>query len=270
LIRACEIGDASLIKPLLDAGANIDDRDALGRTPLMISANNGEIAAVQELIARGALLSLTDTTPEALPLSVYAIKGGNPQVLSAILTAGGTSAANAADSKKQTVLMYAAEKGNEELIKILLAAGADADKKTANGKSVKDFASGKIRQNYFSETNSKSTIITSPRNASNDPKEEKLKETKLRMIDEPKVEWILGRSPKLRSMQVTVRNVGEEKAVGVKVEGILPGGDKIPLSGPEDIASNAVVTYQPLLGSPLAVSNTGKIDIRITCENCRK
>jgi ankyrin repeat protein len=45
---------------LLDAGAHIDDRDARGRTALMIAAEGGRAEIVNLLLARGADRSLTD------------------------------------------------------------------------------------------------------------------------------------------------------------------------------------------------------------------
>lgn len=262
LIKAVELGMSALIQPLLSAGADVNERDTFGQTPLMIAAAGNDLASVQELIARGALTSLTDTTRDAIPTMIHAIKGGNPQILSAILAASGPDAANYTDARKMTPLMYAAESGNEELIKVLLAAKADPEKRTLTGKTVRDFASGKIRQSYFNESSSKqsSTTTFAP----------PVKQTKLRMIDEPRVDWLLGRSPKLRSLQVTIRNVGEEKALGVKVEATLPGGQVIPVSGPAELNSNEIVTYQPKLANPFPVPHTGDIQIQITCENCRK
>ena len=260
--RAVELGNTELIQPLVGGGANINERDSLGRTALMVAAGAGDFIAVQELIALGALTSLSDATQDALPTTIYAVKGGNPQVLSAIISAGGTNAANSTDAKKLTPLIYAAESGNEELIKILLAAKADPEKRTLTGKTVRDFASGKIRQNYFSENSAKQTTGASSVLSA--------KQTKLRMIDEPRVDWLLGRSPKLRSLQVTIRNVGDEKAIGVKVEAVLPGGQIIPVSGPSELNSNEIVTYQPKLANPFPVPNTGDIEIQISCENCRK
>ncbi len=262
LLKAVESGNSSLIKPLVANGLDINERDSLGRTPLMLAAVAGDFGTTQELIARGALASLSDTTNDATPVSIYAVKGGNPQVLSAILAAGGPGSANSVDAKRQTPLMYAVEKGEEDLIKVLLAGKADIDKRNLLGKSARDLASGKIRQNYFPDNSNKvsaGTIsIASP------------KLTKLRIVDAPKVEWLLGRNPKLRSLQATVRNVGDEKATEVKVTATLPDGQTIPLSGPTDVDSNEIVTFQPKLANPFPVQSTGEVQIVVSCENCRK
>ena len=58
-----EVTEAEAIKVviyLLDAGAHIDDRDARGRTALMIAAEGGRAEVATLLLARGADLSLKD------------------------------------------------------------------------------------------------------------------------------------------------------------------------------------------------------------------
>ena len=49
-----------VVKYLLDAGAHIDDRDARGRTALMIAAEGGRAEIATVLLARGADPSLKD------------------------------------------------------------------------------------------------------------------------------------------------------------------------------------------------------------------
>jgi uncharacterized protein len=49
-----------VVSYLLDSGAHIDDRDARGRTALMIAAEGGRSGIVNLLLARGADLSLKD------------------------------------------------------------------------------------------------------------------------------------------------------------------------------------------------------------------
>src|SRR5207237_7079919 len=49
-----------VVKYLLDAGAHIDDRDARGRTALMIAAEGGRAEIAAALLARGGDPSLKD------------------------------------------------------------------------------------------------------------------------------------------------------------------------------------------------------------------
>ena len=46
---------------LLARGAEVDSRDALGRTPLMQAAFNGSISAVDDLLHHGADVNATDS-----------------------------------------------------------------------------------------------------------------------------------------------------------------------------------------------------------------
>jgi uncharacterized protein len=67
LMWACGPDDAApeaqaikIVQQLLDAGAHIDDRDARGRTALMIAAEGGRSGIANVLLARGADPSLKD------------------------------------------------------------------------------------------------------------------------------------------------------------------------------------------------------------------
>jgi uncharacterized protein len=58
--QALEAQAVKVVSFLLDAGAHIDDRDARGRTALMIAAEGGHAEIADVLLARGADPSLTD------------------------------------------------------------------------------------------------------------------------------------------------------------------------------------------------------------------
>jgi ankyrin repeat protein len=58
--QAPETQAVKVVSFLLDAGAHIDDRDARGRTALMIAAEGGHAEIANVLLARGADPSLTD------------------------------------------------------------------------------------------------------------------------------------------------------------------------------------------------------------------
>jgi len=64
-----------VVSYLLDAGAHIDDRDARGRTALMIAAEGGRAEIANLLLARGADPSLKDKAgkvPQTLQSSLLA------------------------------------------------------------------------------------------------------------------------------------------------------------------------------------------------------
>ena len=59
LADAVLYGRASIVQTLIDGGANVNDRDPAGMTPLMIAAAQGETAIARTLIAAGADLAAT-------------------------------------------------------------------------------------------------------------------------------------------------------------------------------------------------------------------
>ena len=59
---AVKTGKVATLKLLLDAGAGIDDRTAVGSTPLMLAASRGDVKVIKYLLSRGA-----DPTLRALP-----------------------------------------------------------------------------------------------------------------------------------------------------------------------------------------------------------
>jgi ankyrin repeat protein len=80
--RAAEIGDLSALKALLDKQADIDSRDAVGRTALMLATLHGQTNAVAVLLAYGADPNAADadgTTP------LQAAKAGDhPAIVAAL------------------------------------------------------------------------------------------------------------------------------------------------------------------------------------------
>ena len=60
LIRAAEAGDTPSVLRLLADGADINSRDAHGRTPVMAATHGNQVATVQALIAAGADINLQD------------------------------------------------------------------------------------------------------------------------------------------------------------------------------------------------------------------
>jgi Ankyrin repeats (3 copies) len=80
--RAAEIGDLSGLKALLERQADIDSRDAVGRTALMLATLHGQTKAVAALLAYGADPNAADadgTTP------LQAAKAGDhPAIVAAL------------------------------------------------------------------------------------------------------------------------------------------------------------------------------------------
>ena len=57
--EAVRQGDVATVRDALDGGADVNARDRLGQTGLMLAAHAGQLALVEVLIARGASLNTT-------------------------------------------------------------------------------------------------------------------------------------------------------------------------------------------------------------------
>jgi ankyrin repeat protein len=107
LHKAAATGDVETVRALVAAGANLDARDAHGRTALMVAAHFGHHAAAQALI-------------EAIVLG----NGGARHIatVDALVTAGAD--VNLADGRGIRPLSLARERGYDDIVRILEAAGA--------------------------------------------------------------------------------------------------------------------------------------------------
>jgi ankyrin repeat protein len=104
-------------------------RDAQGRTPLHLSAFDGDLAAVKRLIAAGADLDAT-VADGSTPLMMAAFKG-HRELAQALLSAGAD--VRCATPRGTTALHYAAARGDLELVRRFLGGGAEVDAKKPGG-----------------------------------------------------------------------------------------------------------------------------------------
>jgi hypothetical protein len=88
---------------------------------LITAAEHGDVAQVQELLARGAQLGARD---ERGRTALLAATHANQVAAAALLVAAGSDV-NAMDLKQDTPYLYAGAEGRLEILKLTLAAGAD-------------------------------------------------------------------------------------------------------------------------------------------------
>ena len=124
LLAAASQGDAVKIKGLAATGAQVDARDAHGRTPLHVAAYGAHHAAMRALINACA-------DPNALENDYYDIVTitavANDVNTLKLALALGASAKNITSRYDGTALIAAAHLGHAEAVRILIRAGAPLD-----------------------------------------------------------------------------------------------------------------------------------------------
>ena len=116
--------------PLRDMNADMNVKDALGRTPLHIAAEKGYADVVIFLVENGADVNLTDAKGNT-PLIFIIHKTGNLEIVKGLLAKG--AVVNAQNRTGETALMYAAWRGHPEIVRLLLEHRADATLKNRQG-----------------------------------------------------------------------------------------------------------------------------------------
>jgi len=140
LILALQGESLKVAKVLWDAkGIDIDVRNRVGETPLMMAALKAEVDAASALVAHGAAVRKDGWSPLH-----YAATGGSAAIVNMLLAKG--AALEARSPNGTTPLMMAARYGNEEAVDALLAAGADRTLKNDLGMDASAFAASAGRE----------------------------------------------------------------------------------------------------------------------------
>jgi len=140
LIVALQGESLQVARLLWDAkGVDIDIRNRVGETPLMMAALKAEVDAAKALVAHGAKVQKDGWSPLH-----YAATGGSTAIVKLLLAKGATLEARSPNGT--TPLMMAARYGNEEAVDALLAAGADRTAKNDLGMDASAFAASAGRE----------------------------------------------------------------------------------------------------------------------------
>jgi ankyrin repeat protein len=124
LHRAAWQGDLPKVKALIASGANLDARDAKGRTPLHVATHARQREAVKLLAKAGANLdALEDDRYDAVTIASVA---DDPTTLALLLSLG-ANAGQVTSRYDGTALIAAAHLGHDEVVRKLIAAGAPLD-----------------------------------------------------------------------------------------------------------------------------------------------
>jgi len=144
LVAAVRANDLVSVKALIEKGAPIDGRDNFGRTPLMLAAGNGNLKAIEFLLAKGADVNAVSAEKSEtvkngpiqlgnLTALMLAAPAGGPEVVKALLDAGAN--VNAVDVRQMTPLMLAVatDHADPRTVRLLLQHGAELGKKDRGG-----------------------------------------------------------------------------------------------------------------------------------------
>ncbi len=151
LVAAAFANDLASIRMLLERGAPMKEKDRLGRTPLMLAAGNGNLKAVELLLAKGADVNAvspekSDTVKNGaialgnLTALMLAAPTGGLEVTKALLDAG--AKVNVQDVRRMTPLMLAVatDHADPRTVRLLLQKGAEVDIKDSTGLTAADWA----------------------------------------------------------------------------------------------------------------------------------
>lgn len=126
---ASDGGHTSIVKSLLNAGAEINRRDQYGRSPIQLAAMYGHVATARAILAHRANVDVTDRWGKS-PLD-SAEDGGYYKLAVLLLQNGATPNSN--DPHLHEVLCAAAAYGYSEVVLKLIRAGAEPQKKNEYG-----------------------------------------------------------------------------------------------------------------------------------------
>ena len=116
LMGAAERGDTAAVLSLISAGANIDARDARGRTPALAATHGRHAGTVQALIQSGADINLRDNRSDNVLL--YAGAEGLLDILRLAIAAGADT--RLTNRYGGTALIPASERGHVDVVRELL------------------------------------------------------------------------------------------------------------------------------------------------------
>jgi len=122
-------GNVRIIETLLDAGANLHQKDKYGNTAFLLAAQGGKPDAVKKFLSLGFDANATDdhggrTALIAAARSAEALK---------ILIEAGAKVNTQSRGLAHTVLLVAAQNGYTESVRVLIDAGADVNIPTSDG-----------------------------------------------------------------------------------------------------------------------------------------
>ena len=125
LIEAASGGDVAAVEDLLSRGASVRATDAEGRTPLVAAAYGNHVEVARVLVVVGGDPDVKDATVQSAYLIATSEVGDDPVLVDLLLNTGAT--ADSRDSFNGTGLIRAAERGYPRIIARLLETDIDVN-----------------------------------------------------------------------------------------------------------------------------------------------
>ena len=122
--KAAHEGEVAAIRKLAAAGADLEARDAAGRTPLHVAAFASQDEALRALADAGADLNALED--RAYDIVTIAAVADDPDLVDLALSLG-AGAGNVTSPYSGTALIAAAHLGHHDVVKRLIAGGAPLD-----------------------------------------------------------------------------------------------------------------------------------------------
>jgi len=129
LHAAKKLGGVDVLALLLEKGARIEEKNAMGATALVLASHCGNIEAVKLLLAKGARVD--EKTKEGVTALMLASQEGHVGVVEILFKKG--AQVNNKHASGMTPLLSAVFRGHVEVVRLLLEAGAHVNEKTMTG-----------------------------------------------------------------------------------------------------------------------------------------
>lgn len=130
---AAREGNLDVVKALVQAGADIDKRNAVRETPIMLAAITGDTKIVEYLLSKEAQINQPGWTP-----LLYAATNGHVEVIKLLIENHAYIDSSAPNGS--TPLMMAVRGGHITAAQLLLEEGADPTIKNESGESAEQWA----------------------------------------------------------------------------------------------------------------------------------
>lgn len=141
-ILAAQEGKSEVLKLLISAGLDVNQKDDKGDDILLFAVSSGDLDCVKILVENGADIAFEKNTETGStgPALILASLGGHLPAVRYLAQSGADL--DIQNSFGETALMIAASKGHYDIVDFLIQAGADINKQKNAGTTAVKFAAG--------------------------------------------------------------------------------------------------------------------------------